>query len=51
MRRLIDQMEVAALASVERSRRDAPARTAVPAPDSPAYREAAAEYYRRLGGT
>lgn len=50
MRKVIDQLELATLAALEKSRAQAPAHTAIPSPESPQYREAIAEYYRRLGG-
>lgn len=49
MLKLIDQIELTALAASARARDSASARSATPAPDSPRYREAVAEYYRRLG--
>lgn len=51
MARLIDQLELATLSAVQKTNQGAPPRTAVQAADSPEYREAVAEYYRRLGGT
>ena len=49
MLKLIDQIELQALASNAKSREAAAARATLPDPDSPNYREAVAEYYRRLG--
>jgi hypothetical protein len=49
MLKLIDQIELQALASTAKSREAAAARATIPDPDSPRYREAVAEYYRRLG--
>jgi hypothetical protein len=49
--KLIDQIELAALAAAAKSRDEASPHTSVPSGDSPQYREAVAEYYRRLGGT
>jgi hypothetical protein len=49
MMRLIDQIELQALASNAKAREAAAARATLPDPDSPNYREAVAEYYRRLG--
>jgi hypothetical protein len=49
MMRLIDQIELQALASSAKARAAAAARATLPDPDSPNYREAVAEYYRRLG--
>jgi hypothetical protein len=49
MLRLIDQIELQALAASAKSREAAAARATIPDPDSPNYREAVAEYYRRLG--
>src|SRR5262249_1398783 len=46
--KLIDQVEVATLAASEKARGGG-ARTQTLEPDSPEYREAIAEYYRRLG--
>jgi transcriptional regulator with XRE-family HTH domain len=49
--KLVDRMELATLAALENSR-DAPsAHTSASIPDTPQYREAVAEYYRRLGGS
>ncbi|HEX2492941.1 MAG TPA: hypothetical protein VHK24_04135 [Steroidobacter sp.] len=48
MLKLIDQIELAALFSAP-NLRDSPARAMPPPEDSPQYREAVAEYYRRLG--
>lgn len=49
MLKLLDQIELQALAASAKSRESASARAAMPSPDSPRYREAVAEYYRRLG--
>jgi hypothetical protein len=49
MLKLIDQIELQALASSAKTREAAAARATLPDPDSPNYREAVAEYYRRLG--
>lgn len=49
MLKLVDQIELQALAASAKSRASASARATMPAPDSPRYREAVAEYYRRLG--
>ena len=49
MLKLIDQIELQALNSTAKSREAAAARATLPDPDSPNYREAVAEYYRRLG--
>lgn len=49
MLKLIDQIELTALQAASRAKSDAPAHATLPAPDSPRYREAVAEYYRRLG--
>jgi hypothetical protein len=46
---LVDQIELAALAASAEARDAASARATSSAPDSPRYREAVAEYYRRLG--
>jgi len=51
MRRAVSQIELTALAAVANSARRDAARTNVPVEDSPQYREAVAEYYRRLGGS
>ena len=50
MAKLVDRIELAALAAAEKSHDGAPAHTAASASDTPQYREAVAEYYRRLGG-
>lgn len=47
--KLIDQIELTALNAAARARGDIPAHATVSSPDSPRYREAVAEYYRRLG--
>lgn len=49
MLKVIDQIELTALNAAARARGDTPARATLPSPDSPRYREAVAEYYRRLG--
>jgi len=49
--KLVDQLELATLAAVQKSNPGAPPRTAVQSADSTEYREAVAEYYRRLGGS
>ena len=51
MSKLIDQLELATLAAVQKSNQGAPPRTAVQSADATEYRGAVAEYYRRLGGT
>jgi hypothetical protein len=50
MAQLIDKIELAALAAADKSKDRSPSRTTVQNTDSPEYREAVAEYYRRLGG-
>ena len=49
MLRVIDQIDLTALNAAARSKGDSPAHATLPSPDSPRYREAVAEYYRRLG--
>ncbi|MFC4310116.1 hypothetical protein ACFPN2_13580 [Steroidobacter flavus] len=49
MMRVIDQIELTALNAAARAKGDSPAHATLPSPDSPRYREAVAEYYRRLG--
>ena len=49
MLRVIDQIELTALNAAARVRGDKPAHATLPSPESPRYREAVAEYYRRLG--
>jgi hypothetical protein len=49
MMRVIDQIELTALNAAARAKGDSPAHAELPSPDSPRYREAVAEYYRRLG--
>ena len=49
MLKLVDQIELTALQAAARAKGDTPAHATLPAPDSPRYREAVAEYYRRLG--
>jgi hypothetical protein len=46
---LVDQLELAALNASDKNKTAAATRSARPAEDSPEYREAVAEYYRRLG--
>lgn len=46
---VVDQIELTALNAAARARGGAPAHATLPSPDSPRYREAVAEYYRRLG--
>jgi hypothetical protein len=49
MLKVIDQIELTALNAAARAKGDTPAHATLPTPDSPRYREAVAEYYRRLG--
>lgn len=49
MLRVIDQIELTALNASARAKGDSPAHATLPSPESPRYREAVAEYYRRLG--
>lgn len=49
--RLIDQLELATLAAVQKQGQGSAPRTAVPSGEGAEYREAVAEYYRRLGGS
>ncbi|HEY0684357.1 MAG TPA: hypothetical protein VGD45_18625 [Steroidobacter sp.] len=49
MMKIIDQIELTALNAATRARGDKPAHATLPSPDSQRYREAVAEYYRRLG--
>ena len=51
MKRAVSQIELAALAAVTNRMRSESARTSVPVGESAEYREAVAEYYRRLGGS
>jgi soluble cytochrome b562 len=51
MSKLIDQLELATLSAVRKANPGTPPRTAVQSSDSNEYREAVAEYYRRLGGS
>lgn len=51
MSKLIDQLELATLAAVQKANPGSPPRTAVQSADAAEYREAVAEYYRRLGGS
>lgn len=50
MAKLVDQIELETLAVAEKSRSASQAHTSASVPDTPQYREAIAEYYRRLGG-
>lgn len=49
MAKLVDQIELAALAAARKSGSTTSAHTAASTADTPQYREAVAEYYRRLG--
>jgi hypothetical protein len=49
MLKVIDQIELTALNAAARAKGEIPAHATLPSPDSPRYREAVAEYYRRLG--
>lgn len=49
MSKLVDQIELETLAVAEKSRNATQAHTPVSVPDTPQYREATVEYYRRLG--
>src|SRR5690606_26178272 len=49
--KLIDQLELATLAAVQKASRGTAPRSAVQGADASEYREAVAEYYRRLGGS
>jgi hypothetical protein len=49
MLRLIDQIELTALAASNRAERTTPAHATLPDPETPEYRDSVAEYYRRLG--
>jgi hypothetical protein len=51
MSKLIDQLELATLAAAQKANQGSPPRTAVQSADATEYREAVAEYYRRLGGS
>jgi hypothetical protein len=51
MAKLVDQLELATLAAAQKANPGAPPRTAVQSADATEYREAVAEYYRRLGGS
>jgi hypothetical protein len=51
MKEAVAQVELAALAAMTNSMRSEAARTTVPVGESEEYREAVAEYYRRLGGS
>ncbi|MBC7983618.1 MAG: hypothetical protein H7Y02_07175, partial [Candidatus Obscuribacterales bacterium] len=48
-RKLLERLELAALAAAEQSRARAAMRSATPAADDARYRESIAEYYRKLG--
>ncbi len=48
--KLVDRLELATLASIEKSRNAPSAHTSASIPDDAEYREAVAEYYRRVGG-
>lgn len=48
---LVDRLELATLAAIEKGRNASSAHTPVATPDSPEYEDAVAEYYRRLGGS
>jgi hypothetical protein len=50
MSTLLDQIELATLAAVEKAKNTDAPRATVQSEDSAAYRETVAEYYRRLGG-
>ncbi|HEY6643171.1 hypothetical protein [Povalibacter sp.] len=47
---LVDRLELASLAALAKTRAAPSAHTSASIPDAPEYREAIAEYYRRLGG-
>lgn len=49
MLKAVDQIELTALNAAARARGNTPAHATLPSPESPRYREAVAEYYRRLG--
>ena len=49
--KLIEQIELTALAAAARAKDGGSAHTETPSADSPRYREAVAEYWRRLGGS
>jgi hypothetical protein len=49
--KLVERVELAALTAAQKAAADAPANAAAVSSESPAQREAAAEYYRRLGGS
>jgi hypothetical protein len=51
MAKLVDQIELATLAAATKVRDAAPAHTSAATAEEPQYREAVAEYYRRLGGS
>lgn len=51
VKRAVSQLELAALAARTNSLRSESARTTVPVAQTQEYREAVAEYYRRLGGS
>jgi hypothetical protein len=49
MLKAVDQIELTALNAAARAKGASPAHATLPSPESPRYREAVAEYYRRLG--
>ncbi|WP_116812708.1 DUF4175 family protein [Steroidobacter cummioxidans] len=49
MLKAVEQIELTALNAAARAKGDTPAHATLPSPESPRYREAVAEYYRRLG--
>jgi hypothetical protein len=51
MAKLVDQIELATLAAATKVRNATPAHTTSATAEEPQYREAVAEYYRRLGGS
>ncbi|MEO7774342.1 MAG: hypothetical protein ABIT36_04210 [Steroidobacteraceae bacterium] len=51
VRRLVERVELAALAAARQGRRDTPANASPAVHEAPAQREASEEYYRRLGGS
>lgn len=48
---LVDRIELAALSAAEKTKDRVSSRTTVQHADDPEYRDAVAEYYRRLGAT
>lgn len=48
---LVERLELATLAAMEKTQGAPSAHTSASIPDAPQYREAVAEYYRRLGGS